>query len=302
MLPTITARTVGLLLLPPLLWAGNAIVGRALVGDFPPFALSFWRWTLALVLIAPFTAAELWRQRQVLRQWIGPLLAISAAGVGLYNSLQYLALQSAGVVSVTLIGASIPVMTLLIGAAFFGARIHQAQWLGAVVSALGVALVVARGRLENLAQLHFALGDLIMLIAALSWGVYTWLLRRRRPPLALGPLLTAQIALGALMILPFYLVEAAAGARIHWSGANLAGLVYVAVLPSLVAYWCWDRGVARAGAVLPVLFANLIPVFAAGLATVFLDEAIAWYHLAGGILILAGILVANRPAALAAHT
>ncbi|MEG1832345.1 MAG: DMT family transporter, partial [Burkholderiaceae bacterium] len=89
--------TAALLLLPPLLWAGNAIVGRALVGEFPPLALSLWRWTLALALIAPFTALALWRERGVIRQWWGPLLAISAVGVGVgqYHSRQYLALPTA---------------------------------------------------------------------------------------------------------------------------------------------------------------------------------------------------------------
>lgn len=293
----LTPGTAGLLLVPPLMWAGNAIVGRALVGEFPPLALSFWRWALALALIAPFTVATLWRERALLRQWWWPLLAISAVGVGLYNSLQYLALQTASVLSVTLIAASGPIVTLLVGALAFGAAVARAQWLGAGISAAGVLLVVARGDLGNLARLHVAAGDLIMLGATLSWSLYTWLLRRRRPPLALAPFLTVQIALGAAMILPFYLAEALwDGQAIAWSQGSVAGLVYVAVLPSLLAYWCWDRGVARAGAVLPVVFANLTPIFAAILGSAFLDEKIAWFHLAGGALILAGIAAANRPA------
>ncbi len=287
--------TAGLLLLPPLLWAGNAIVGRALVGEFPPLALAFWRWTLALALIAPFTAATLWRQRELVRQWWGPLVAISAVGVGLYNSLQYLALQTASVVSVTLIAAAGPAATLIIGALCFGARIRRAQWLSVAVSSAGVALVVARGDLANLARLQVAAGDLIMLAAALSWSFYTWLLRRRRPPLELAPFLTLQIGIGAAMILPFYLLESTLTLRsIAWSEASAAGLIYVAVLPSLAAYWCWDRGVLRAGAVLPMIFSNLIPIFAAVLAFAFLGEAIAWFHLVGGGLILAGIMAASR--------
>lgn len=297
----LTPGTAGLLLVPPLMWAGNAIVGRALVGEFPPLALSFWRWALALALIAPFTVGTLWRQRALLRQWWAPLLAISAVGVGLYNSLQYLALQTASVLSVTLIAASGPVVTLLVGALAFGAAVSRAQWLGAAISATGVLLVVARGDLGNLARLHVATGDLIMLAATVSWSLYTWLLRRRRPPLGLAPFLTVQIALGATMILPFYLAEIWWGAQsIAWSERSVAGLAYVALLPSLLAYWCWDRGVARAGAVLPTVFANFTPIFAAILGFFFLGETIAWFHLAGGALILAGIAAANRPAPQAA--
>ena len=77
---------------------------------------------------------------------------------------------------------------------------------------------------------------------------------------------------------------------------NAAALVYVVLLPSIVAYYCWDRGVARAGAVLPMYFVNLTPVFAAALATAVLDEPIGLHHVAGGALILTGIHLANRPA------
>jgi drug/metabolite transporter (DMT)-like permease len=271
-------------------------VGRALVGQFPPLALSFLRWALAFAVIAPFTLPLLWRQRAVLRAWAGPLLAISAVGVAAYNSLQYLALQTSSVLSVTLIAASGPVITLLVGAAAFGARVSRVQWLGAAVSLAGVLTVVTRGEPTRLAGLQLAAGDLIMLAATLCWSVYTWLLRDRRPPLALAPFLTVQIGLGALMILPFAWAEAAyTGARIAWGWPTLGGLVYVALLPSLAAYWAWDRGVARAGPLLPMQFANLTPLFAAALAYALLAEPIVWYHVLGAVLIVGGILVANRP-------
>lgn len=292
------ARTAGLLLLPPVFWAGNALVGRALVGQFPPLALSFLRWALAFAVIAPFTLPALWRQRALLREWALPLLAISAVGVGAYNSLQYLALQTSSVLSVTLIAASGPVITLIVGALAFRAPVRRLQWLGAAVSLAGVLAVVTRGEPMRLATLQLAAGDVIMLVATLCWSLYTWLLRRRRPPLPLAPFLTAQIGLGALMILPFAWAEAAlTGARIAWGWPTASGLVYVALLPSLAAYWAWDRGVARAGPILPMHFANLTPLFAAALAYALLAEPIAWYHVLGAALIVGGIVVANRPAA-----
>jgi drug/metabolite transporter (DMT)-like permease len=145
-------------------------------------------------------------------------------------------------------------------------------------------------------DLQFAGGDLIMLVATVAWSAYTWLLRTRRPPLPLAVFFTAQIALGTLMILPFHLLELAlTGKQPAATAANLAALVYVALLPSLVAYFCWDRGVARAGAVLPMYFVNLTPVFAGALSYAFLSEPIGVHHLAGFVLILAGIHLANRP-------
>lgn len=296
----LSASTIALLLAPPLFWAGNAVVARAIAGEFPPLALSFARWALALALVLPFTLRDLRAGWPQLRgQW--PLLAlISALGVGAYNSLQYLALQTSTAVNATLIGASAPVLTLLVGALWFSARVGRRQWLGAALSLAGVLLVIARGDLLNLARLQLERGDLIMLVATLLWSLYTWLLRTRRPPLPAGAFLTLQIALGAAMILPFAVLEyLLTGQSAAPTAANLSALLYVAVLPSLVAYVCWDRGVARAGAILPMYFVNLTPVFAGLLSFAVLGEPISIYHVVGGALIIFGIHLAARPAAAA---
>lgn len=289
------ASTFALLAAPPLFWAGNAVTARALVGEFPPLALSLARWVLAFALIAPFTARSVWQHRETLRAQLGYFALIGFLGVGCYNSLQYLALQTSTAINATLIGASAPVVTSIIGAAFFAAPIGRAQWLGAVLSTLGVLVVIARADPHNLLTLQFARGDLIMLVATVTWSVYTWLLRTRRSALPLGTSLTVQIAFGALMILPFALLEYwVTGKTAAPTTGNLAALAYIALLPSLAAYYCWDRGVQRAGAVLPMVFVNLTPVFAAVLAWVFLGESIGPHHLAGGALILAGIAVTSR--------
>ncbi|HET9024764.1 MAG TPA: DMT family transporter [Burkholderiaceae bacterium] len=294
----LTPSTAALLVLPPLFWAGNAVVGRALVGHFPPLALSFWRWALAFAILLPFAFRSIRRHRDVIRAHWRVLLAVSFLGVGCYNSLQYLALQTSSPVNATLIGASGPVAGLLIGAAFFQVGVNHRQWIGAALSIAGVVWVIARGELANVLNLQLAIGDLIMLVATVLWSVYTWLLRRHRPPLPMTAFLAVQIGLGALMILPVYLIEfTIVGHAPEATAANLAALAYVVFLPSIVAYYCWDRGVARAGAVLPMYFTNLTPVFAALLATFFLAEPIGTYHLVGGALILYGIHLANRPVA-----
>jgi drug/metabolite transporter (DMT)-like permease len=294
----LTPSTAALLVLPPLFWAGNAVVGRALVGHFPPLALSFWRWALAFAVLLPFAARSIHRHRHVLRAHWRILTVLAFLGVGCYNSLQYLALQTSGPVNATLIGASGPVAGLLIGAAFYRARVGHRQWTGATLSIAGVLWVIARGDLANVFNLRLAAGDMIMLVATVLWSFYTWLLRRHRPPLPMTAFLAVQTGIGALMILPACLVEFALTQRVpETSASNLAALAYVALFPSIVAYYCWDRGVARAGAVLPMYFTNLTPVFAALLATFFLAEPIGLYHFIGGALILSGIHLANRPSA-----
>jgi drug/metabolite transporter (DMT)-like permease len=238
------ASTAALLTLPPLFWAGNAVAARMLVGDVPPVALSLARWVIALALLAPFAWRAALRHRAAfVRHW-RILLAIGPLGVGAYNTLQYIALQTSTPMATSLIASSSPVFILALGAIVFGERTRAAQWAGAMLSVAGVALVMARGDPANLAQLAFVPGDLIMLVANLTWTLYTWLLRRHRPDLPFAPLLLVQMAIGVAAIAPFAVLEAALSpARIEWSAGAVGAMVYMAVFPSLAAYWCWDLGI-----------------------------------------------------------
>lgn len=289
--------TAALLTLPPLLWAGNAVAARMLVGDVPPVALSLARWVIAVALLAPFAwRAALRHRADFVRHW-RILLAIGPLGVGAYNTLQYIALQTSTPMATSLIASSSPVFVLALGSVVFGENTRPAQWLGAMLSVAGVVLVMARGDPANLAQLAFVPGDLIMLIANLTWTLYTWLLRRHRPDLPFAPLLLVQMAIGVAAIAPFAALEAALSpARIEWSAGVAAAMLYMAVAPSLVAYWCWDLGVRRVGAVIPVYFANLTPVFAAVLSMWLLADPPRLFHLAALALIVGGIRLASRPA------
>ena len=292
---SIDARTAFLLTLPPLFWAGNAVVGRLMVGQVPPLALSFYRWLFALAIALFIVGPDLWRHREVLRRRWKSLAVMGILGVGSYNSLQYVALETTTPLNVSLIAASGPVFILLIGGAFYRQPIGAAQWIGALLSIAGVALVVAKGDLAHLTALHFAPGDLIMLVAVFLWAIYTWELRQR--PLGLAPMtsLAAQMIWGVLSILPFMLAERwITGAAPQWGGPVWAALAYVAVLPSLLAYWCWGSAVGRVGAQIPAYFGNLAPLFAAVLSWLFLNEPIRLYHLGAAALIFAGIHVALR--------
>ena len=289
--------TAALLTLPPLFWAGNAVVARMIVGEVPPVALSLARWVIALALLLPFAWQAALRHRAVLARHWRILLAIGPLGVGAYNTLQYIALQTSTPLATSLIASSSPVFILALGALVFGERTRSAQWLGAALSVGGVLLVMARGDPANLAQLAFVPGDLIMLVANLTWTLYTWLLRRHRPDLPFAPLLLVQVAIGVVAIAPFAALEASLSpARIQWSGGAAAAMLYMAVFPSLAAYWCWDLGIRRVGAVIPVYFANLTPVFAAVLSMWLLDDAPRIYHVAALALIIGGIHLASRPA------
>lgn len=298
----ITPRIAFYLTLPPLLWAGNAVVGRALVGTVPPMALSAIRWAIALVLLLPF-ATRLWRRPRDIRERWPYLALIGVLGVGTYNSLQYLALQTSTPINVTLILSSMPLWMLLFGILFYREHPTRQQIVGALLSLAGVALVISRGDLKVLLDLHLLPGDMLMLIAVALWAWYSWLLARppahmrgeARPDWGWAELLVVQMIFGTVWAAGAAGVEAVVSpAQIHWSPMVVLALAYVAIGPSLLAYRFWGEGVSTVGPAIAAFFSNLTPVFAALMSALWLGEPPRWYHVAAFALIGAGIVVNSR--------
>ena len=129
----LTLSTIGLLIVPPLMWAGNAVVGRLVNTLVPPITLNFLRWALAFALLLPLAFWVLRRDSGLWDHW-RRYAVLGLLGVGCYNALQYLALKTSTPLNVTLVAASSPVWMLGIGALFFGQRVAMRQIFGAVLS------------------------------------------------------------------------------------------------------------------------------------------------------------------------
>ena len=299
---SLTPRTAALLLVPPLLWAGNAIVGRLVHELIPPLTLNFFRWVLAFVLLLPIAHQVLRRNSPLWPHWKHYGL-LGLLGVGCYNSLQYLALQTSTPINVTLVASSTPVFMLAMGALFFKQTVRKRQIFGAVLSIAGVMLVLCRGDWQALAKVHLVLGDVFVLIATLCWAWYSWLLSHTQAPAEVrgnwANFLMAQMAFGLVWSGAFTAVEwsgytGLVDAHIDWGWPLVAALVYVAVGPALLAYRCWGLGVQRVGPNVAGFFANLTPVFAATLSALALGELPQIYHVAAFVMIIGGIVVSSR--------
>ena len=173
----LTPGTVALLVTAPLLWAGNAVVGRLVHDLVPPITLNFLRWALALALLLPLTHRVLRPDSPLWPHWRRYAL-LGLLGVGLYNALQYLALQTSTPINVTLVGSSMPVWMLAVGALFFGVAVTRRQLAGAALSMIGVLTVLSRGEWSQLLALRLVAADLFMLLATISWSFYSWVLGR----------------------------------------------------------------------------------------------------------------------------
>ncbi|QWE21192.1 DMT family transporter [Polynucleobacter sp. AP-Kolm-20A-A1] len=292
--------TIFYLLTATALWAGNAIAGRVLVGSISPITLSAVRWGLAALLLLPLgwrvfkPGSALWQNKK-------RFLLLGLFGVGSYNVLLYLALQTSTAINVTLIGASMPIWMLFIGAVFYQVKPSILQMIGAVVSLLGVGIVLTRGDLAALLSMQMVVGDLLIMLATILWAFYSWMLSRpgasteRQWPWA--EFLMAQVTVGLLWTGFFDGFEIAAGhafIELNWWTASL--IVFVAVGPSLIAYRCWGLGVNGAGPTVAAFFANFIPLFTALLSAAMLGEPPQLFHGLAFALIVAGIAISSKTA------
>ncbi|MES2949455.1 MAG: DMT family transporter [Pseudomonadota bacterium] len=295
----LTLSAVALLMLPPMLWAGNAVVGRVISPLISPMTLNLLRWTLAFLLLLPLAGSVLRRDSPLWKQWrrFTFLALLSTSG---YNALLYLALNTSTPINVTLVGASTPVWMLLIGRFFFGTPVSGRQLVGAVLSIGGVVLVLCRGQWELLLGLHLVAGDLYVLLASIGWAYYSWMLAHPTPESASlradwAAFLLGQIVFGLGWSLLFAGAEwTVTDARLQWSWPLAGALLFIALGPAVLAYRAWGAGVARAGPAAAGFFINLTPLFTALLSSAFLGEAPQLFHALAFVLIVSGIVLSSH--------
>lgn len=283
-----------LLALSNLLWSGNWVAGRALRDAFDPVSLNFWRWLLATAMLAPFALPLLRGQWPLIRRHAGILLLLAASGVAAFHSLVYLGLRSTTTVNAVLLNSSIPLFMVLCSWIIERERATARQVAGMLVSLAGILVILSRGEPASLLQLELHGGDLWILLAMPIWGIYSVLLKRRPPELGGLAFLFVISAAGVVMLAPAAALLALQ-APPRWPGAGAAlGVVYIAIGASVLAYICWNKGVAVVGANAAGFTVHLLPAFGTVLAILFLGEAFAGYHAAGIAVILAGVLIATR--------
>ena len=273
------------LVLATLFWSGNFVVGQAAVVSMAPLDLTFWRWTLAaapLLLLAHVVEKPDWRA--VLRRW-PVLLLLSVLGMSGYTLLLYGALGQTSAVNAALITAANPALIVVLSIVLLGERTTRLGWLGIGLGLLGVLLVLTRGELQRVISLSINTGELMMIGAIIVWGVYTIIARRLDVPAITAT--AAQVAIAAITLLPLAL---AMNVRLPATPGEAWSLAYIVVFPSLGAYLLWNIALKSTPPGTAGNYLNLIVVFTA-LITVALGTPLTLVQAAGGVLVVAGVLL-----------
>lgn len=275
------------------LWSGNFIAGRAMGDAVPAVGLNFLRWALALAILLPLALPEIRRFRnEVLGSW-RYLVALGLTGVAAFHIFVYKALEHTTATNALLMLSISPAVIVLLSRLALGEAVRPLQWAGIGVSFAGAVVVICRGDLEALRALELGRGELWMLAAVPTWSTYSVLLKRRPQSLPQRSTLTVSTAIGLVWMAP--LVAWSPGVLdFDWTPALAAGVAYIGIGASVVAFLCWNRGVALVGPARAGVYIHLMPVFGALLGYLLLGEALRPYHALGAALVAAGILLTQR--------
>ncbi len=278
-----------------LFWAGNFIVGKtASINEIPPISLNFYRWLVAWLILLPFTFRELIKKKNYILNNIGLFIVLGITAVTIFNSALFYSLKFTQVISGVLMISTVPVMIIFISSLLKIEKTNFFQIIGVGLSLTGVLFIITKADIGLLKNLDFNRGDLIMIIAMLSWATYSALLKKKKYELSQISLLQVVISFGVIFLIPLYFIDMNMGNSIKLEKPFFLTLTYVVLFPGLASFFFWIKGVALIGANRSGVFLHLMPIFGAVMAMIVFDEKFMFYHLLGAAFILMGIILSNR--------
>ena len=287
------------MVLTSIFWSGAFITGKIAVGEFPPFALTFFRFFFAL----PFIFAILYlREPSNLiprgRQWL-PLIFLGFIGTFCYHSLFFTSLKYTTAMNSSLIGAMNPMVTTLLAAMFFSERLTPWRVFGIFLSFSGVFLFITNGDMQLVSQFRFNKGDIVMLIAVCCFAIYSLLSRRYMKQYSLSPLMvTAYTFLICVVIsIPFFLWENPSTYLFSATASGWLSILYMSVFASVLGYLIQMVAIQRIGAPRTAIYINLVPIFTIIQSVIILGESITLFKLIGAAIVIIGVYLATRPEA-----
>lgn len=284
-----------LLVLTSLFWSGNFIVGKfSALFQIPPFTLNFYRWLLVWLILLPFTFNQIKSNFGFIKSNFKILFILGITSISAFNSIVYYSLNFTQVINAVLMLSAIPVLTIIFSALLKIDKIRIIQILGLLVSIIGVSIIISKGNLEIIKKLNFNKGDLWMLVAAMSWSIYSSFLKKIQLPFSQFTLIQIISSIGLLFLIPQFLFEKSNGFEINLNLSFVLILFYVVFFAAIGAYYCWQKAISIIGPSRSSIFVQLMPLFSAVLALIIFKEAFKLFHLFGGLFIVSGIYLSNK--------
>ncbi|MBW1820977.1 MAG: DMT family transporter [Deltaproteobacteria bacterium] len=275
------------------IWSGNFIIARGLNESIPPISLAFWRWVVAVAVFLPFALKPLIVEWVILKENIFYLSITSLLGITIFNTLIYFAGHTTTAINLSLISITFPVFIVILSRIFFLESITVNKRIGIIFVAAGVVLLITRGTPSRLLNISFAIGDVWMLVAALTFAIYSILLKRKPKKLSIWAFQLSTFILGLIFLFPFFILEYATVPPVEFDTKTVSSILYVGVFASLSAFVLWNKTIVIVGPSKAGMIYYTLPLFSGLLAYFFLKEDISIIHFYSVLLIVSGILTAN---------
>ena len=284
-----------MLILATLFWAGNFTIGKfAYTENVPPYSLAFLRWILVWIILIPFTYKEISKIKIEVKNNLSLFFILGFTSVGIFSAFTYNALNYTQVINASLFNTAIPVSIILVCFLLKIEKTNIFQISGLIVSVLGILAIITRLDLNILLTLNFNKGDIYMVIAIISWGIYSAFLKKKTFDISLLSLVHVVCTFGLIILLPAFLFELAQGKTTEVNSNLIFILLYIAIFPSIGSYYCWAGAVSIIGANRAGIFLSLIPLFSTIFAMIFFNEKFLFFHFIGSVLIILGLFLSNK--------
>jgi len=277
-------------LIAVLIWSLNIAVTRYVADYISPVSISFYRWFVAFLILTPFMLPKVWKQRGVIGKDLGKLAVLSAFGMVLYQGLSYTAAHYTTATNMGIVNAFVPVFTIFISYLILKDVPNRFAIFGSLLSFAGLIYVMSQGHISSLFEQGGHWGDAVMVVAVGFYAFYGVFLKKWQLKLPLLTSLYVQIGFALLYHVPFLLWFGLDGINAD----NAVSVLYAGVFPSLIAPLLWMVAVQAIGPNRTSIFMNLMPVFTAIIASLWLSEHWTIYHTIGGMMILVGIIMAQK--------
>ncbi|KAB7889474.1 DMT family transporter [Poseidonibacter ostreae] len=278
------------LTLTVLFWSGNFVFGRLISTDVEPLQLAFFRWFFVALILLPYLIYRFKHIMNVLKKEYFIIILFSILGISAFNTLLYYGLQTTTATNALLINSSIPIMIIVLSAVILKTRITKLQSVGIILSTLGVFFLILKGELKNFITLEFTSGDLWILLACVTWALYTVILKYKPKELNAFDFLSITTFIG-IVVLAFVFFSFGYSFELSFLEKDevLYSFIYMVIFPSLLSFYFWNMSIVEVGANKAGQFTHLMPIFGAILAYIFLGERLELYHLVGILFIAVGI-------------
>lgn len=278
-----------------LFWGGTFIAGRILGASVTPSNSAFLRFAIATVVLAVLTRLIDGKISMPPRQVRFKLLLLGLTGVFSYNLFFFLGLQHIEAGRASLIIALNPLMITIAAMLFLHERLRPVQFLGIFISLVGALFVITNGHPSLLFKGGFGKGEAAILGCVFSWTAYSLI---GRSVLATLPPLTAVFyssLIGTILLFPVALAQHALTEVLSFSAPEWSSVLFLGVFGTAIGFSLYYMAIRKIGASRSSVFINLVPLFSILLSWLVLGESIKVTVLTGGLILLSGVYLTNKP-------